>query len=84
MLAKNVKSNKQISMTKYSKDKLLDIGIKKLKNFGFVNVTKTNVFEDEVYKYHLKRFMTFLKGKNEDLDQAIDELMSSINKKINE
>lgn len=65
---------------KYSKDKLLDIGIKKLKNFGFVNVTRTNIFEDEVYMYYFKRFMVFLKGKSEELDRLIDELFSLTNK----
>jgi hypothetical protein len=66
---------------KYTKDKLLDIGIKKLKNFGFVNVTKTNIFEDEVYLYYFKRFMVFLKGKSEELDRSIEELFSLANKK---
>jgi hypothetical protein len=65
----------------YSKDQLLEIGIHKLKNFGFVNVDKKNVLEDEVYSYHFKKFMSFLLGQNEDLDLAIKELFTSIDKK---
>lgn len=65
----------------YSKDKLLEIGIEKLKNYGFINVNKNNVFEDEVYKYHFKKFISFLLGQNDDLDAAIKELFSSIDKK---
>jgi hypothetical protein len=69
---------------KYSKDKLLNIAINKLKTLGFVNVTKTNIFEDEVYKYHFKIFMKSIIGKNEDTDQIIFELFSTIDKNGNE
>lgn len=65
----------------YSKEKLLEIGVDKLKNYGFVNVTKSNVFEDEVYRYHFKKFMSFLLGQNEDLDKSIKELLMFIDKK---
>jgi hypothetical protein len=51
---------------------------------GFVNVTKTNIFEDEVYKYHFKIFMKSIIGKNEDTDQIIFELFSTIDKNGNE
>jgi len=69
---------------KYSKNKLVDIGITKLKNFGFVNVTKDNIFSDEVYKYYFKIFMNSLRAQNKNLDQSIDELLSAIDKKTNE
>ena len=65
----------------YSKENLVDIGIEKLKNFGFVNVNKKNVFDDEVYKYHFKKFMVIMLGQDENLDVAIKELFSSIDKK---
>jgi hypothetical protein len=65
----------------YSKDELLEIGINKLRTFGFVNVTKNNVFEDEVYLYHFKKFMSFLLGQNGELDTSIKELFTSIDKK---
>lgn len=69
---------------KYSKDKLLNIGIEKLKNFGFLNVTKENIFEDEVYRYHFKKFMSVMLGQEEDIDVAIKELFTSLEKKKNE
>lgn len=65
-------------------DKLLAIGIKKLKTLGFINVTKDNLMHDEVYNYHFRIFTNFLKGQNEDLDRSIDELFASIEKKTNE
>lgn len=68
----------------YSKDKLLELGLEKLRNFGFENVSKKNVFEDEVYKYHLKIFMNSLKGQNDILDITIKELVSTIDKTRNE
>jgi len=69
---------------KTSKDKLLESGIEKLRNFGFVNVNKNNVLKDEVYKYYLKRFLTFMLGQSDDLDVAIKDLFISIDKKKNE
>ncbi|MEO6305226.1 MAG: hypothetical protein ABIP51_18850 [Bacteroidia bacterium] len=69
---------------KYSKDKILDIGIEKLKNFGFVHVNKKNILEDEVYKYYFKRFISFIIEQDENIDKSIKELFSSIDKKINE
>lgn len=65
----------------HTREKLVDIGIEKLKNFGFVNVNKTNVFVDDVYKYHFKKFMSIMLGQNENLDAVIKELFSSIDKK---
>ncbi len=65
----------------YSKDELLEMGINKLKNFGFVNVSRKNILEDEVYAYHFKKFMSFLLGQDEDLDSSIKELFTSIDKK---
>lgn len=64
----------------YSKDKLLELGLEKLRNFGFENVSMKNVFEDEVYKYHLKIFMNSLKGQNDTMDITIKELVSTIDK----
>lgn len=64
----------------YSKDKLIDIGIEKLRNFGFVYADKNNVFEDDVYRYHFKQFMLVMLGRNEKLDRTIKKLFSSIDK----
>ncbi len=62
----------------YSKDNLINVGIEKLKNLGFINVTKSNILQDEVYVYHFKIFMNSLKGQNEDMDMAIKELVSKM------
>lgn len=67
----------------YSKDKLIEISVRKLKKMGFVNITKENILKDEVYIYHLKAFMNALKGEYENLDVAIKELFSSIDNKGN-
>lgn len=64
----------------YSKDKLLELGLEKLKNLGFVNVNKKNLFDDEVYKYHLKIFMNSLKGQSDIMDMTIKELVATIDK----
>jgi hypothetical protein len=66
---------------KYSKNKLVDIGVSKLKNFGFVNVTKDNLFDDEVYKYYFKIFMNSIRVQNENAGRSIDELLSVMDKK---
>jgi hypothetical protein len=66
---------------KYSKDKLINVSVKKLKKMGFVNITKENLFKDEVYIYHFKAFMNALSGQYEDLDVAIKKLFSLIDKK---
>lgn len=65
----------------YTKEKLVDIGIEKLKKFGFINVNRENVFYDEVYKYHFIKFMAAMLGQDENLDIAIKDLFSGINKK---
>lgn len=62
----------------YSKDSLINVAIEKLKNLGFINVTKSNILQDEVYAYHFKIFMNSLKGQNEDMDMTIKELVSKI------
>lgn len=62
----------------YSKDNLINVGIEKLKNLGFINVTKENFLLDEVYKYHLKIFKNSLKGQTDNLDMTIKELVSKL------
>lgn len=59
----------------YSEENLIDGCLKKLKNLGFLNATKENIFQDEVYKYHLKTFINSLKGHTDNLDKAIKELV---------
>ena len=35
----------------YSAENLIEGCVEKLKNLGFANATKENIFQDEVYKY---------------------------------
>jgi hypothetical protein len=64
----------------YSEDNLIDGCVEKLKTLGFINATKENILRDEVYKYHLKIFMNSLKGHTDNLDIAIKELISKMEK----
>lgn len=68
----------------YTKEKLIELGIEKLKTFGFINVNRNNVFLDEVYIYHFKKFISIMLGQDEHLDTIIHELFSSIDTTKNE
>lgn len=68
---------------KISKEHLLDMGIKKLKSFGFVNVNSTNVLEDEVYRYYLKEFLLNLPDRSEAIDKYIMELFHGLDHTTN-
>lgn len=64
----------------YIQNKLIDTGIEKLRRFGFIYVNKKNIFEDDVYKYHFKKFMSVMLGQNKEQDAAINELFSALDK----
>jgi hypothetical protein len=70
-------SNKKDSFANLVKD-----GVKKLKNFGFVNVTAENILSDEVYVFFFIRFLDSKKGKNNELDKQIEMLLCLIKEKI--
>lgn len=57
---------------------LIDSGVKKLKNFGFIKVNEENILSDEVYCFFFHRFLDVLKGKNNELDKQIEELLNII------
>lgn len=59
-------------------DKLIEIGVKRLRRFGFINVTPENILSDEVYRYFLLRDTKILKGKNKELDKQIDFFTKAI------
>lgn len=64
--------------TKISKDRLLTLGVEKLRNFGFVNVTKGNVLKDQVYRYYLKKFLSTMLGQSDMADAHINELFNAM------
>jgi hypothetical protein len=61
-------------------EQLIEKGVEKLKQFGFVNVTKENIFSDEVYCFFLIRFMNSFKGKSSSLDAQIDYFLRVMKK----
>ncbi len=56
---------------------LLDAGVQKLKNFGFINVSRENILQDEVYIFYLKRFL-HSELKKSFWQQELDELLKKI------
>jgi hypothetical protein len=61
-------------------EQLIEKGVEKLKKFGFVNVTRENIFSDEVYCFFLVRFTASLKGRTNKLDAQIDRFLNEIQK----
>lgn len=71
-----------ISNTKYNLADLVGSGVRKLKNFGFVNVTEENILSDEVYVFFFSRFLDSQKGKNSELDKQIEMLLCLMKEKV--
>lgn len=55
--------------------KLVESGVKKLRNYGFINVTAENILSDEVYVFFFSRFLNSQKGKSKELDKQIEMLL---------
>lgn len=62
-----------------TKETLLIQGVAKLKKFGFVNVNKTNILSDEVYSLYFSKMLQEILGHNLKTDEAINELLESMN-----
>ena len=61
------------------REKLIAAGVKNLKEFGYPDCNKINIFTDMIYK---KMFVSMLKenkGHGETTDNAIDELIVKCN-----
>jgi hypothetical protein len=63
---------------KMKTEQLLERGVEKLKNFGFINVNKQNLLSDEVYCFFFMRFLNSLKGENSEADLQIDKFLNHI------
>lgn len=69
-------------------NKLIKQAVKKLKMFGFTNVTKDNITTDDVYKLYFRKILLLNLGQNNDTDKVIHELLEKVkgltesNKKI--
>ncbi|MCE9538258.1 MAG: hypothetical protein K8R85_03450 [Bacteroidetes bacterium] len=66
------------------KEILIKQGVSKLKKFGFINVSKTNIVTDEVYSLYFSKILQELLGINLETDAAINQLIKSMNNKIYE
>lgn len=58
--------------------KLLKQAVKKLKLFGFTNVTEENITTDDVYKLYLRKILMLNIGQNKETDKVIHELLGKI------
>jgi hypothetical protein len=55
----------------YSVTLLKEQGIRKLRAFGFVNVSQENLLTDEVYVYHFKKYILSLPVESEEMKNSI-------------
>ncbi len=63
------------------KEKLIQAGIRNLKEFGYPSVTPENIFTDIIYSGMFKSMLNDNKDKSTSLvDDCIDELLSQIKK----
>lgn len=60
--------------------KLIKHGVKKLKLFGFTNVTEQNILEDEVYRLYFERILSSNLGNDAGVDEKITEMISRLKK----
>jgi hypothetical protein len=59
---------------------LIGQGVRKLKLFGFRNVTKENIMNDEVYRLYFERILNSNLGVRAADDETITELIAEIKK----
>lgn len=60
------------------RSKLIEQGVKRLKLFGFTNVTVENIMEDEVYRLYFERILNSNLGNQPAIDEKILELIAQI------
>lgn len=60
------------------KENLIKQGVEKLKKFGFVNVNKNNIINDEVYSLYFSKMLQGMIGRYRELDDAIRQLQESM------
>lgn len=81
-MGEKMKRHTEINNKKIGIANLIGEGVKKLKNFGFLNVTKENILSDEVYVFFFIRFLNTQKGKSNELDKQIEMLLCLMKEKI--
>lgn len=60
-------------------DELIMLGVKKLKKFGYSNVSKQNILSDEVYKIFFERILRERLADNYEEQEDISYLLEKIN-----
>ena len=60
------------------KEAFIKQGVAKLKNFGFVNVNKSNILTDEVYVFYFSKILHESLGDNLDSDDVIHQLIEEM------
>jgi hypothetical protein len=68
-----------MSATDSIKNKFIKQAVKKLKRFGFVNVTPENIMQDEVYKFYFDKMLRINIGCNAAWDTIIKKLLKELN-----
>jgi hypothetical protein len=59
-------------------NKLIKQAVKKLKRFGFTNVTEENITIDDVYKLYFRKILLLNLGENKETDKVIHEMLDNI------
>jgi len=59
------------------KESLVIQGVAKLKKYGFVNVTKTNITTDEVYALYFSKMLYEMTGSRIEQDNVEKQLQES-------
>jgi hypothetical protein len=58
--------------------KLIQNGVKNLKEFGYKNVTEDNILIDEVYLTFFKKMLNDNLGIDKKVDEAINDLLNNL------
>jgi len=64
--------------TQEIKTKLIQTGIKNLKEFGYPEVNEETILSDELYSAFFLNMLRYNKGNGKNIDVAIDELIAEI------
>ena len=57
------------------KKKLIEAGVRSLKEFGYPECNADNILTDDVYKQFFASMLKDNKGHSGEIDRAIDELL---------
>lgn len=61
------------------KEKIIQNGVKNLKEFGYPHVNEQNILTDIIYSAFFKNMLEENKGQNSMIDEVLDELIDQIN-----